>query len=40
MANEATIPPIEDDIDACDRPTDNADSTPDEDLPAATGGVA
>lgn len=38
MADKATIPQ-EDDIDGCDHPVDEADATPDEDLPAATGGV-
>ncbi len=41
MAEEPGIPEMsEDDIDGCDCPIDEADATPDEDLPAADGGVA
>jgi hypothetical protein len=40
MADDATRPKNEDDIDACDRPFDDVKATPDEDLPAAIGGVA
>ena len=32
--------PDEQEIDACDRPVPEAEATPDEDLPAAEGGVA
>lgn len=43
MSTEAEIPDLEDtedDIDGCDCPIEEADATPDENLPAAVGGVA
>lgn len=43
MSTEAEIPDpedTEDDIDGCDCSTDEADPTPDEDLPTADGGLA
>jgi hypothetical protein len=40
MFIDTDIPDTEDDIDGCDCPIDEADETPDEDLPAADGGVA
>lgn len=43
MSTEAEIPDpedTEDNIDGCDCPIEEADSTPDENLPAAVGGVA
>ena len=43
MANvtkETEIEDTEDDMDGCDCSIDDADATPDEDLPAAVGGVA
>jgi hypothetical protein len=40
MADEANVPNPEDDIDGCDCSIEEADATPDEDLPATVGGVA
>jgi hypothetical protein len=40
MSTETDIPDKEDDIDGCDCSIDEADATPDEDLPAADGGVS
>jgi len=40
MADETKVPDPEDDIDGCDCPIEETDATPDEDLPAAVGGVA
>lgn len=42
MGKEAEIPATEEtesEIDGCDCPFEEADATPDEDLPAAVGGV-
>ncbi|MGR9045813.1 MAG: hypothetical protein ACU83N_10985 [Gammaproteobacteria bacterium] len=40
MSTEPEIPETEEEIDGCDCEFDKADETPDEDLPAADGGVA
>ena len=42
MTAEAHTPENEDEVDGCicDAPIEDADATPDEDLPAADGGVA
>ena len=40
MADETNVPDPEDDIDGCDFLIEETDATPDEDLPAAVGGVA
>jgi len=34
------LEPDEQEVDVCDRPVQEAEATPDEDLPAAQGGVA
>jgi hypothetical protein len=39
MSTETVIPGTDEDIDGCDCPIDEANETPDEDLPAADGGV-
>lgn len=39
MSTESFIPDKDDEIDGCDCPIEEADNTPDEDLPAADGGV-
>jgi hypothetical protein len=40
MNDEADIPDDDDEIDGCDCEFTDGDATPDEDLPAADGGVA
>ena len=37
---DANVPDLEKNVDGCDCAINDADATPDEDLPAAVGGVA